>query len=53
MAENDGWTLVDVRPYPDFAERHAWWGLYKLIPVDPMARKCLGFVSSTISTACV
>lgn len=24
MAENDGWTLVDVRPYPDYCDRHAW-----------------------------
>ena len=24
LAENDGWTLVDIRPYPDYCERHAW-----------------------------
>ena len=24
MAENDGWTLIDVRPYPDYCESHAW-----------------------------
>ena len=27
MAENYGWTLIDVRPYPDYCERHAWGAL--------------------------
>ena len=27
LAENDGWTLIDVRPYPDYCASHAWGAL--------------------------
>ena len=42
MAENDGWTLIDVRPYPDYCEKHAWSAknaqLYVPMEVDNLAK---------------
>ena len=42
MAENDGWTLIDVRPYPDYCEAHAWGAksaqLYVPMEVDSLAK---------------
>ncbi len=42
MAENDGWTLIDVRPYPDYCESHAWGAkssqLYVPMEVDSVAK---------------
>ena len=42
MAENDGWTLIDVRPYPDYCESHAWGAknaqLYAPLEVNTLAK---------------
>ena len=42
LAEEDGWTLIDVRPYPDYCASHAWGALnaelYAPMQVDSLVK---------------
>ena len=42
LAETQGWTLIDVRPYPDYRASHAWGALnaqlYAPMQVDSLAK---------------
>ena len=53
MAENDGWTLVDVRPYPDYCESHAWGALnaqlYAPLEADFGDLRKLGKIAATLA----
>jgi rhodanese-related sulfurtransferase len=42
LSENDGWTLIDVRPYPDYCSGHAWGAknaqLYAPMEIDSLMK---------------
>jgi rhodanese-related sulfurtransferase len=42
LSENSGWTLIDVRPYPDYCKSHAWGAqnaqLYAPMEVDSFVK---------------
>mmetsp|Transcript_4554 Transcript_4554/g.7132 ORF Transcript_4554/g.7132 Transcript_4554/m.7132 type:complete len:279 (-) Transcript_4554:30-866(-) len=49
LAESKGWTLVDIRPYPDYCDRHAWGAMSAQLYV-PMKVKDLASAAKAAAT---